>query len=174
MSCRTSRTTPLNPRRFYRGERSITLIECLVYISVLAVLLSVGGVAFHQGLRRSAALRRNAEEIASALHAGERWRADIRSATAAPRLESDGRRQTLHIPTGAGEVAYAFADGAMWRHTGAETNRVPILPRVSASRVQAEERGGANAWRWELELATRADAPRIRPLFTFQTVAPVR
>jgi type II secretory pathway pseudopilin PulG len=160
------------PRR--PGEGGITLIECLVYIGVLATLLGVAGTAFHQGLHRSGTLRKNAEDIAAALRAGERWRADIRSATAAPRVETAGGRQTLRIPLATGDVTYLFSGGALWRGSAPATNDHPILARVNSSRMLFENRDGANAWRWELELGTRTDKPHVKPLFSFQAAARAR
>src|ERR1019366_10279726 len=51
------------------------LIEALVYIGVVAALLGVAYAAAYRSIDRSIALRRSADDITSALHAGERWRA---------------------------------------------------------------------------------------------------
>ena len=60
-------------------NRGISIIECLVYGFVLLVLLGVAYCAFYRCVENSYTLRRNAEDIATALRAGERWRADVRS-----------------------------------------------------------------------------------------------
>ncbi|MBI3881795.1 MAG: hypothetical protein HY301_17240 [Verrucomicrobia bacterium] len=142
----------------------------MIYVAVLALVLAVAGAVFYHGLGQSTNLRRNAEDIAGALHAGEQWRADLRRASAEPRAESDGRK--LRIPTAAGEVSYALEDGMVWRQARPEAPRVPVLRRVEKSRMEPDTHGPVTFWRWELELeSVIKDAP-VRPLFTFQSVPP--
>ena len=56
------------------------LLECLVYIAVLAVVLVVTMRGFYRCWDNSKALRHNADDIILVLHAGEQWRADVRAA----------------------------------------------------------------------------------------------
>jgi Tfp pilus assembly protein FimT len=86
-------------------SRGYLLVEMLVYISVLLVILTVGYAAMYRGANSSAALRHNARDIASALHAGERWRADVRNARGQPRLETTSDGQVLHLRQSTGDVA---------------------------------------------------------------------
>src|SRR5258706_15721800 len=60
-----------------RAANGIMLIECLVYTVVLLILLGVAYAAFYRCMENSVALRRNAEDITTALQAGERRRAGV-------------------------------------------------------------------------------------------------
>jgi Tfp pilus assembly protein FimT len=150
------------PRPHCRG---ITLIECLVYISALAVVFGLGLKAFYSSFENSAALRRNADDIAQTLSVGERWRADIRAATQPPRFDSAD--QTFYLPQANGEVAYKFTDGKVLRRSAADANWQVAHSSVQQSEMIRESRAHVTAWRWELELKTRRRPALVRPLFTF-------
>ena len=141
------------------------LIECVVYIVILLVVLDLAYGAYYRCQRNSVNLRRNAEDIVITVRAGERWRADIRAATAPPKLK--GNR--LVVPQAAGEIVYEFADNTMWRQDG--TARIEVLRRLRASTMQADARSQVTSWRWEVELMAGKKTPRVRPLFTFTAVA---
>lgn len=149
------------------------LIECLVYIALVMVLLGVAYAAMYRCLDSSIALRRNAEDIASALHAGERWRGDIRAATSQPRAEAIEDAQLLHLDTPRGPVTYRFGTNGVSRRVG-EGAWINLLPRVKASTMSADAREQVTAWRWELELRPRTTGSmkpsHVRPLFTFIAV----
>ncbi|HOC50928.1 MAG: hypothetical protein KA117_06520 [Verrucomicrobia bacterium] len=155
------------------GRAAYLLIEALVYIAVLGGVLGAGYLALYRGLDRSIALRRNADEITSALHAGERWRADVRSATAPPRLGTTEDGQFLYLERPARSVAYRFATNAVFRQSGGG-GWVCLLRHVESSVMAADPRERVVAWRWELELRPRPSGSvkpgRIRPLFTFLAV----
>ncbi len=142
--------------------RAFTLIELIVYMAVLAVVLGMATPAFYQCLKRSRDLRRNADDIVRVLRAGERWRADVRSAVAEPVLVGEA----LHIPQQACEIIYTFTDGTVWRH--ANGGNAPVLKRVKESQMQFDQRTHVSCWRWEIELASPQPVVHIRPLFTFQ------
>jgi hypothetical protein len=116
-------------------------------------------------------LNRNAADIASAMHAGERWREDVRSATAAPQLFETSHDQAMHLPQPSGEVVYAFFDGNVYRRANTNAAWVLVLPKVKTSRMQKEPRTQVTAWRWELELQSKQKVARVKPLFTFEAVA---
>jgi hypothetical protein len=149
------------------------LIEALVYIALIGAVLAVGYSAMYRCLDSSIALRRNADDMTSALHAGERWRADVRAATAAPRAERTEAGELLRLDGPRGTVTYRFADHAVSRQAGGGV-WVRVLPRVQASAMIADPRESVAAWRWELELQPRVTASvkpgRLRPLFTFIAV----
>ncbi len=132
-------------QRKVSGPGAYMLTEALVYIGVLFVLLGVGYAALYRCIENSVALRRNAEEIANALHAGERWRADLRSY----RLATNS-------------VFRQVANGP-WTH---------LLQNVKSSVMEPDQRQTLTAWRWELELQPRGKSTRVRPLFTFIAVPP--
>ncbi len=60
-------------------KRGFTLIECMIYIVVLAVVMGLGFSAFYRFLENWRDLARSSEDILQVLKAGELWRADIRS-----------------------------------------------------------------------------------------------
>jgi len=155
------------------SESAYFLMELLIYIGVVGVLLAVGYVAVERCIDRSAALYKNANDITSALHVGEVWRVDVRSAIAPVGVDSNGSSQTAHIPTPRGEVLYRFETNALLRRVG--TNSwVCLLPRVKASDMTEDRRKNANAWKWELELLPARNnlynTNQIVPLFTFLAV----
>ena len=143
------------------NHHAFTLIECIVYIGVLTVVLTLAYPLFCRSLKGSNDLRRNADDIARVIHAGERWRDDVRHATAPPRLGGNG----LRIPQGTGAVVYSFTNGVVWRGS------VAVLRDVRVSQMQADERQEVESWRWELELVSSKKPVRLRPLFSFEAMA---
>jgi hypothetical protein len=156
-----------------RRQRAYFLIEALVYISVIMALLGVGYAAMYRCIDSTLALRRNAEDIASALHAGERWRVDVRASTAQPRVEDTQSGQLLVLDSPRGPVTYRFGTNGVSRRLG-ETAWMNLLPRVKSSAMTADRREHVTAWRWELELQPRVTGSmkpgHVRPLFTFIAV----
>ena len=151
------------------NEGGVTLIECLVYISVVTVLLGIGTMAFWRCWDANNALRRNADDIVHALHTGEQWRADVRAATGPIQLENADGVQRLRIPGSKGETVYALADGELRRQSPGAIDAV-MLHRVKASRMQPDSRQRVAAWRWELELERTRKSTVLRPRFTFDAV----
>ena len=152
-----------------RSARGISLIEMLVYMSVLLVIIGAGYAALYHSMDNSAALRRNADDIANALHAGEDWRLDVRATEGKPELEILGNEQVLHL-RGKREVSYRFAENTIYRRVGNnEWSR--LLANVKASGFISDPRRNVMAWRWELELQPPTKRPsQIQPLFTFIAV----
>jgi hypothetical protein len=168
----------MNPNSSVRSpvaERGYLLTEALIYIGLLFVVLGVGYIALYRSIDNSVVLRRNADDIASALHAGERWRADVRSASRAIRLQNASEEQVLHLEGGRNQVDYRFASGTLYRRLNSGT-WVHLLENVRSCAMQADPRRNVTAWRWELELQPRTKASvrasRVRPLFTFVAVPP--
>ena len=145
------------------------LVEALVYIGASFLLLGIGFAAMYRCIDNSVGLRRSADDITSALHAGERWRADVRATVRPIKLENLPAEQVLHLPGPQIEILYRYADGAVLRRVGSGA-WTQMLTNVSSSTVQPDSRQALVAWRWELELKTRSKASRIRPLFTFMAV----
>jgi hypothetical protein len=149
------------------------MAEALVYIAVVFVVLGVGYAALYRCIDNSMVMRRNANDITKAMHAGERWRADVRAAGARVYAEMVEGEPTLHLSGAQVAVDYAFRHGTVIRRAGAGP-WVIVLERVKASSMQADPRGSVRAWRWELELQPQTKAAiragRVRPLFSFITV----
>lgn len=159
---------PSFPRSRFR--QGISLIEMLVYMSVLVVILGVGYSALYRCLDHSRALRRSADDIANALHAGEDWRIDVRAASGNIQLENMRDEQIVRLPGKRGEVSYRFADHTIFRRLG-HNEWSPLLADVKASNFVHDQRSQVTAWRWELELQPHArKLASVKPLFTFLAV----
>jgi len=143
------------------------IMECLVYAVLTMLLVGVALAAFYQCVDSSVTLRRNAEDITSALLAGERWRGDVRAASGRIVLEQGVTDEVLLLAGTDRQIAYQFATNAVWRRIGSG-NWICAVTNVKSSAMLAEARAGVSAWRWELELRPRAKRPgSFRPLFTF-------
>ena len=151
-------------------EKAYLLTEALVYIGLVFVLLGVAYVGLYRFIDNSVLLRRYSEDISRAMHAGERWRADIRSAGAGIRLETNPDGAILHLPTARGEIAYTTRRGAVLRRVDAAP-WATVLNNVRTSSMQSDLQYSVTAWRWELELQPQIKGAikpgRVRPLFTF-------
>ena len=162
------RNSPARKPALPPGVRAFTIIECLVYIGLFALLLGLGTVAFYRCFDNMKGLRRNADDITRAVHAGELWRNDIRAAAHA--IQLDEAQQTIRIPQRDREVFYRFAETQVLRKTGAEAPWLALLSRVKGSQMTSDPRTHVTAWRWELELQSSRKDSRLRPLFTFIAV----
>ena len=154
-------------------QRAYLLIEALVYISVIVALLGAGYAAMYRSVDSSFALRRNADDITGALHAGERWRADVRTANSQVRAENSNAGQLLYLEGTHGTVVYRVTTNTVFRSVGAGP-WVRLLENVKSSTMVADKREYVTAWRWELEIQPRGKGSvkpgRVRPLFTFLAV----
>ena len=151
-------------------ERGISLLEILVYMGLFVVVTGFATILFFQTWDDSRGLRRDADDIVRALHAGDEWRADIRKAAGPISVSEAKGVQQLHIPSASGEIVYEFTGQKVLREAGSVTNRV-VLANVKGSRMEPDSRPDIKAWRWELELTTAKKTAYIRPLFTFEAVA---
>ena len=152
-------------------QSGASLIECLVYIAVLGLLMNIALFGFNRCWDNNKHLRRNAEDIARALKAGEIWRADIRSASGTIQVVATADAEQVIIPRPAGKITYSFTHGELHRQAGATGPATLVLPQVKSSHMQADPRSQVTAWRWELELASASKKPVLLPLFTFESVA---
>jgi len=156
-----------------RPHAAISLIQCLVYIGVLAVLLSACGLTLAKAWDAHRALIRNRNDIHRAMSAGERWRADIRAATKRPEVQhAAGSEPSLRITTARGIVEYRHFDGSLQRRATANGPWLTALERVRNSSMLPLEQGAITAWRWELEMEPAHQQTHLRALFTFTAVAP--
>jgi hypothetical protein len=151
--------------------RAYLMIECLVYLSVIVILLGAMFVMFYRCVDSSVGLRRNADDITSALHAGERWRADVRASTGMLIVQADTEGAILRIPNGKGDVCYRFLTNAILRRVSSGTWTC-VLSNVKNFQMESDPRQNVTCWRWELELEPRrkGQVTRLRPLFTFTAV----
>lgn len=155
-----------------RSASGMFLLECLVYIAVFAIVLGGATTAFYFCWDHSAALVGATDKIASTLHTGERWRADVRAATGKISVRSSATGEVVWIPEGAHEVVYRFESGAVSRQSSATAQPLLLLPGVTASQMNMDARNGVNAWRWELELAPDRRQTHLPLRFTFEAAQP--
>jgi type II secretory pathway pseudopilin PulG len=153
-------------------SRGFSLIECLVYISVFALVMFLAMQLFFQTRDSADRFRRSADDLTRALHAGELWRDDVRAATASPRVVTENGQTWLAIPRGTNTVVYTHFKNTVWRQADTNAPWSRALAGVRASRMEPDARAHVTAWRWELELAVKDERKKTRPLFTFLTVAP--
>jgi Tfp pilus assembly protein FimT len=151
-----------------RRRSGVTLIECLVYISVFAILLGIGTASFYLCWDHTRGTVFTADEIEAALRAGECWRADVRAATGAISIETTATGETVRIPEGRGEILYRFADGELRREVPAQNNSRLLLAKVKTSEMKTEARDGVTAWHWELETIPRQKNMHFPLQFTFE------
>lgn len=153
-----------------RVRRAYTLIEVIVYLAVYAGLLGLALMCFYKCYDHFFDMRRYSDDITRSVRAGEIWRQDIRTATAAVRFNDAD--QSLHIPHRDGEIAYRMTDSTVYRQARAEAPWTVLLARVQASAMRADTRAQVAAWRWEVELQSKRKSTRVRPVFTFLAATP--
>ena len=151
-----------------RHQAGILLIECLVYIAVFAIFLGGGTAAFYFCWDHSKSLLYATNDITAALHAGERWRADVRAATGNISIATTPTSEVVRIPEAKQEVAYRFEAGQLRRDIPALHLSQLLLQKVKSSQMTTEARGPVSAWRWELELSERRKETHLPLLFTFE------
>lgn len=152
--------------------RGIALIDCLVYIALMALIFGLAFAAFIETVHHSTELDRLATATVRALHAGEQWREDIRRARGKPAVSTIDGVEEFRLATVSHEIAYAFRDGAVLRRAGSTGPWLEVATGVKVSRFSEDPRKHVAAWRWEIELATRKDVRGFRRVFTFQAVPP--
>lgn len=156
--------------RHVRRTHGVALLDCIVYLTLLAVIFGFAVAAFLETVSRSTELDYIATSTVQALHAGEQWREDVRQAQAPPQsVVVDGRAE-LHIRTASGVTSYAVQDSVLRRRTSETAPWAEVLSRVKSSRFSEDRRKHVTAWRWELELETRQDREKSSRVLTFQAV----
>src|SRR5262245_35043273 len=92
------------------SRRGFSLLECVVYLAVLAIVTGLAFAAYQRCLAGCASFQRNADDIARALEAGERWREDVRQSG---QISVSENSLQLHQHTNT--IEYTFHDSAIWR-----------------------------------------------------------
>jgi hypothetical protein len=159
--------TSCNPGRVLRG---FTIIECLVYISVMTVILAIGLMAFYRVWDDNKSITRNGNDVVRTVKAGEAWRADMRAATGPIKIVTTNSEQIVRIPSGKIELMYSFANGEVRKRTGEGSPWYVVLPKVKSSQMEIDKRDPVTALRWEVELESQRKNAKVRPLFTFEVV----
>lgn len=154
-----------------RAASGMFLIECLVYMAVFVIVLGGATTAFYFCWNHSDALVAATDDIASALHVGERWRADVRAATGKITVQTNATGEIVRIPEGARVVAYRYESGSVSRQFSATAKPLLLLGNVKASQMIMDARDGVSAWRWELELDQHRKETHLPLRFTFEAAA---
>ena len=97
-------------------RRAMTFVEVIMYVVISGVVFFTSYQTVGIGSRRVSVMRFQAQDLSAALHAGERWRSDIRAATSAPKL-GDGPG-TIQMQTSEGLVNYSFDGQRLLRRVG--------------------------------------------------------
>jgi hypothetical protein len=155
-----------------RRLAGILLVECVVYFSVFAIITGVGFAAFYLCWNQSTAMVRATEDIGLALHAGERWRADVRHATGKISLKKSAAGEEMRIPGRTGTVVYRFETNTMFLEVPARHTSAVLLAKVKSSQMILDPRNVVTAWRWELELNQRRPETKLPLAFTFEAPQP--
>lgn len=149
-------------------QSGIFLIECMVYIVVLAILTGIALGVFYACWKGFGALISTTDDVSAALRAGEHWRADVRDASGSITIENTSSSQVVKIPEDGKEVVYSFSAGELQRQIGPNGLSQIVFPKVISSEMKSDMRGGVKAWQWELELPERPGGPHVPMLFTFE------
>jgi hypothetical protein len=152
-----------------KNQRALTLIECLVYMTVMFIILGLAFTAFYQCQTNAIALQRNAAEIARTIRAGEQWRNDVRQSPGLSYLDQDGIK-FIQLPATNGEVAYVFSGSNIWRKLAGKDQWVVFLENVKASEMKMEKRNDLTVCSWDLELKEHHQKSRVKPMFSFLAV----
>lgn len=153
-------------------QGAFSLIECLTYVALFALFIVLVMTTYFRARDASDALRRQAEDVTRTLAAGERWREDVRSATAPPRLVTENGQTWLALQRGTNTTVYIHFNHTVWRQAHTNQTWQPVLARVKSSRIETDARTHVVAWRWEVELQLKDPRKQTKPLFTFLAVAP--
>jgi hypothetical protein len=151
-------------------QSGILLTECLVYLAVFTILLGLGMAAFYFCWDHTRSVISAANNVESALRAGERWRADVRAATGTISVETTAAGEIVKIPESGNEIVYRFENGGLRREISSPENSQLLLEKVNASEMKIEPRDGVTAWRWELELTPQRRESHFPLLCTFEAV----
>ena len=150
-----------------RRTTGILLIECLVYISVFAILTGIGMAAFYLCWDDTKAVIYATDDIHAALNAGELWRADVRAAAGNITVVQAAGGELMRM-RGRKEIDYRFAGGQVHREIPASHISQLLLATVKSSQMTKDGRAGVAAWRWELDLVVRRPETHLPLLFTFE------
>jgi hypothetical protein len=155
-----------------RHLSGVMLIECLVYIAVFGILLGIATLAFYFCWDHTRAVMLTADDVESALRAGETWRADVRAATGPITVETTAAGEIVKIPGHERDIVYRYAGGELCREIPSQNFSRVVLLKVKNSDMKAESRPYVSAWRWNLQLTPRRNEGPFPSLFTFEAVSP--
>ncbi len=138
-----------------RNEAGVSLIDCLVYVALFAVLLTCATRFFSVVYHHNKASASAASYTIAALDAARHWRRDIANAKGEPKLIRDDLFDVIRIDQANGnQVSYRVNGTRLERNDGTEW--IPIIRRVASSVMLPDQREHVRAWRWELAMETKS------------------
>lgn len=138
-----------------RSQAGFSLIECLVYLGLFAVLLLCATRFLNVVFDHNKAVAKANAYTVSALDAAKHWRRAIANAKDDPELIRGDQFDVIKIDqAGGGQVRYRVNGTRLERSEGTEW--VPIIRRVASSIMVPDQREHVRAWRWELALETKS------------------
>lgn len=152
---------PASPQLRHSPARAsgATLVEMLVFFSLLLVLMAIGFAAYDRVWFESRQLERRADAVRGLTQFGERWREDIRSASGPPAIHVDGRG--MDIPMGALVVTWRIDGKPAFLSRTAEGERFQLAPwPLSGGSFSRIPRPNCTGWATDIRLLASRSAPR--------------
>ena len=154
--------------KILRREDGMSLIETLVYCSILTIILDLAFVVYFESQSNHNQLQNFTTQVVRTLEMGEDWREDVRKASQQPTLAKDG---SLKITRAKSQTAYLFKEGTLWKKRD-DAEPVAILRGLKSFRFVKDNRKFVQAWRCELELLPTGKTSKTRRAFTFEAAGP--
>lgn len=154
--------------RRLKQENGSSLIETLIYCSLLTLILDLSFIVYFQCQANHIQLQTFTNQMVRTLEIGEDWREDVRKASRLPTLAKDG---SLKIAQARSQTIYSFSEGTLWRKKDSK-EAIPVLRGIKSLQFVKDNRKFVQAWRCELELLPTGKASKTRRVFTFEAVSP--
>ncbi|MBG89741.1 MAG: hypothetical protein CMO80_22970 [Verrucomicrobiales bacterium] len=152
------------------GLSGIMLMQCLVYIPIMALIVYVAvdaSVTLKDGTH---SLQRGTMRLTQSMSAGERWREDIRSMTGKPTLKHEYEREVHTIPGVTNSVQWSLFEGKLWRRADESRAWAKMVDRVKSISIREDKREHVTAWVLDFELKPGHARAKLTPVYTFIAV----
>ncbi len=152
-------------------RRHMTLVEVLVYMSLVALVSGLAIRIFFGGMDAAATVRSSSERVLNTFRQGDRWREDIQKAK---RVEAGQDRTALRLVKDNGDIIhYRLQEHDLHRiRHDSENGRTAtvVVKKVQNCRFTPFPADNPRGWKMALELQTKQDKSKIDPLFDFIAV----
>jgi hypothetical protein len=152
---------PASPqtRPIRESDSGATLVEVLVFFSLLLVFMAIGFAAYDRVWFESRRLEQRADAVRGLTQFGERWREDIRSASGPPLIHVDGRG--MDIPVGTRVVTWKFEGKPAFLSRTAQGERFQLAPwALSGGSFSRIPRPNCTGWATDIQFLASRSAPR--------------
>lgn len=141
------------------GNSGATLVEMLVFFSLLLVLMGIGFAAYDRVWFESRRLEQRADAVRGLVQFGERWREDVRSASGPPSVHADGRG--MDIPVGTRVVTWRFEGKPAFLSRTVEGEPFQLAPwPLWGGTYSRIPRTNCTGWASDIQLLPSRSAPR--------------